>query len=176
VYQLGLAVGDAPCQMLVRRPTHRQGCPQQRQEQRAHNRKTVDETMSKIRGYRGRRASSSRLTGTAREQLGGEASGRQIERLVDELILLANMITADPPRLPLPDHVHRLVSLDRPSGSLLRYSPSFQPTSHPRQRCNTPHPVLFREKSLSDTLDRCRRRRGGGANHGNSRRTNPRHS
>jgi len=102
-------VGDAPCQVLVRRPTHRQGCPQQRQE-RAHNRKTVDETMPKIRGYRGRRASSSRLTGTAREQLGGEASSRQIERLVDELILLANMITADPPRLPLPDHVHRLVS------------------------------------------------------------------
>ena len=28
------------------------------------------------------------------------------------------IIAADPPRLPLPDHVHRLVSLDRPAGSL----------------------------------------------------------
>src|SRR5580700_7668995 len=33
--------------------------------------------------------------------------------MVDEPILLANSIAADPPRLPLPDHVHRLVSRDR---------------------------------------------------------------
>jgi hypothetical protein len=38
--------------------------------------------------------------------------------LVDELILLANIIAADPPRLPLPDHVHRLVSLNRSPGDL----------------------------------------------------------
>ena len=41
----------------------------------------------------------------------GEVSGSQIEQLVDEPILLANIIVADPPRLPLADHVHRLVSL-----------------------------------------------------------------
>jgi hypothetical protein len=48
-----------------------------------------------------------------REKLGGEVSGSQIEQLVDELILLANIVVADPLRLPLPDHVHRLVSLNR---------------------------------------------------------------
>src|SRR5712672_2109398 len=81
--------------------------------------------------------------------MGGEASGRQIEHLVAALILLSNIIAADPPRLPLPDHVHRLVSLNRPSGSLLRYSPSFQPTSHPRQRCNTSHPFAFSGEVLA---------------------------
>jgi hypothetical protein len=45
--------------------------------------------------------------------VGGEVSGSQIEQLVDELILLANIIVADPPRLPLPDHVHGFVSRDR---------------------------------------------------------------
>src|ERR1035437_2991053 len=50
----------------------------------------------------------------------GEVSGSQIEQLVDELILFANIIVADPPRLPLPDHVHRLGSLNRsPGGSEL---------------------------------------------------------
>jgi len=34
------------------------------------------------------------------------------------LILLSNIIAADPPRLPLPDHVHRFVSLNRSPGSL----------------------------------------------------------
>src|ERR1019366_7247563 len=48
-----------------------------------------------------------------REKLGGEVSGRQIEQLVDEPILLANIIVADPLRLPLPYHVHRLVSRNR---------------------------------------------------------------
>ena len=42
----------------------------------------------------------------------------QIEQLVDELILLTNIIAADPPRLPLPDHVHRFVSLNRSPGRL----------------------------------------------------------
>ena len=37
----------------------------------------------------------------------------QIEQLVDEPILLANIIVADPPRLPLADHVHSLVSRNR---------------------------------------------------------------
>ena len=36
-----------------------------------------------------------------REELGGEVSGSQIEQSVDELILLANISPADPPRLPL---------------------------------------------------------------------------
>src|ERR1019366_6364354 len=53
---------------------------------------------------------------TSREELGGEVSGGQIEQLVDELILFANIIVADPPRLALPDHVHRLVSLNRSPG------------------------------------------------------------
>ena len=45
--------------------------------------------------------------------MGGEVSGRQIEESVDEPILLTNIIVADPPRLPLADHVHRLVSRNR---------------------------------------------------------------
>src|SRR5262249_20970375 len=48
-----------------------------------------------------------------REELSGEVSGRQIEQSVDELILLANISAADPPRLPLADHVQRLVSRNR---------------------------------------------------------------
>src|ERR1700746_2593905 len=47
------------------------------------------------------------------EELGGEASGSQIEQSVDELILLANISPADPPRLPLADHVQRFVSRNR---------------------------------------------------------------
>ena len=35
------------------------------------------------------------------------------EQLVDELYLSPDIRTAHPPRLPLPDHVHGLVSLDR---------------------------------------------------------------
>src|SRR5215471_18999705 len=48
-----------------------------------------------------------------REELGGEVSGSQIEQSVDELILLANISPADPPHLPLADHVQRLVSRNR---------------------------------------------------------------
>jgi|SRR5690348_13142854 hypothetical protein len=48
-----------------------------------------------------------------REELGGEVSGSQIEQSVDELILLANIRPADPPRLPLADHVQRFVSRNR---------------------------------------------------------------
>ncbi|MGD0075359.1 MAG: hypothetical protein ABSD31_13620 [Candidatus Binataceae bacterium] len=33
-----------------------------------------------------------------REELGGQVSGRQIERLVDEVIRSAKIIVADPPR------------------------------------------------------------------------------
>ena len=36
-----------------------------------------------------------------------------LEQLVDQLNLLPNIRTAHPPRLPLPDHVHGLISLDR---------------------------------------------------------------
>ena len=42
-----------------------------------------------------------------------EVSGRQIEQLVDELILFTNILAADPPRLHLPDPVYRFVSLNR---------------------------------------------------------------
>jgi hypothetical protein len=41
------------------------------------------------------------------------AQADQIEQLVDEPILLANIMVADPPRLPFPDHVHSLVSRNR---------------------------------------------------------------
>jgi hypothetical protein len=44
--------------------------------------------------------------------------GRQIEQFVDELILFRNIIAADASRLPLPDHVHRFVSLNRSSRRL----------------------------------------------------------
>ena len=43
----------------------------------------------------------------------GSASCSHLEQLVDELNLSPNIRTAHPPRLPLPDHVHCLVSLDR---------------------------------------------------------------
>ena len=43
----------------------------------------------------------------------GAVSCSHLEQLVDELHLLPNIRTAHPPRLPLPDHVHCLVSLDR---------------------------------------------------------------
>src|SRR5215831_13602608 len=46
-------------------------------------------------------------------QLCIEVSGRQIEQLVDKLILFTNILAADPPRLPLPDPVYRFVSLNR---------------------------------------------------------------
>ena len=36
-----------------------------------------------------------------------------LEQLVDQLNLLPNIRTAHPPSLPLPDHVHGLISLDR---------------------------------------------------------------
>src|ERR1700719_5323589 len=53
------------------------------------------------------------VTEDARAEVGGKVSGSQIEQLVDELILFANIIAADPPRLPLADHVHRLVTFNR---------------------------------------------------------------
>src|SRR5215469_7821663 len=42
-----------------------------------------------------------------------ELSGRQIEQLVDELILFTNILAADPSRLALPDPVCRFVSINR---------------------------------------------------------------
>src|SRR5713226_5999356 len=58
-------------------------------------------------------------------------SGTQIEQLVDELILFANIIAADPARLPFPNHMDRLLSLNRSprrlkfAKPLLRFHPSF---------------------------------------------------
>ena len=43
----------------------------------------------------------------------GSVSCSHFEQLVDELNLLPNIRTVQAPRLPLPDHVHGLVSLDR---------------------------------------------------------------
>ena len=43
----------------------------------------------------------------------GFVSCRRFEQRVDELNLSPNIRTAHPPRLPLPDHVHGLVALDR---------------------------------------------------------------
>ena len=39
-----------------------------------------------------------------------QVSGRQLEQLVDEPILLTNISGADPPRLPLANHMIRLVA------------------------------------------------------------------
>jgi hypothetical protein len=36
--------------------------------------------------------------------------GRQVEQPMEEVILSANIIVTDPPHLPIPDHVYRLVS------------------------------------------------------------------
>ena len=47
------------------------------------------------------------------------------------MILPLNIVAAHPPRLPLPNHVHRFVPLDRPMGrlkfpkALFRFHPSF---------------------------------------------------
>jgi hypothetical protein len=41
---------------------------------------------------------------------GSKVSGSQIDQPVNELILLANIIVADPAYLPLPNHVQRLLS------------------------------------------------------------------
>jgi hypothetical protein len=49
--------------------------------------------------------------------IGRAVSSRQIEQLIDELIMLANIIF-DSSRLPLADHVHGLVSCNRPPGCL----------------------------------------------------------
>ncbi len=45
--------------------------------------------------------------------MGCEVSGSQIEQPVNEPILVANIIVADPPCLPLADHVYSLVSRNR---------------------------------------------------------------
>jgi hypothetical protein len=37
---------------------------------------------------------------------------------VDELNLTPNIVPIHPPSLPLPDHIHRLIPLNRPSRSL----------------------------------------------------------
>ena len=52
------------------------------------------------------------------QQFGGETvdaagSGDQFEELVDELNLTSNVSSAHPTSLPLPDHVHRLITLNR---------------------------------------------------------------
>jgi hypothetical protein len=58
-----------------------------------------------MRGNSGSVATLKMPTGSPRDELCVEVSGRQIEQLVDELILFTNILAADPPRLPLPDPV-----------------------------------------------------------------------
>ena len=53
------------------------------------------------------------LTELGRGQARIAISGSQIEELPDETDLTENIIPADPSNLPLSDHVHRLISLDR---------------------------------------------------------------
>jgi hypothetical protein len=49
----------------------------------------------------------------SREELGRNVSGREIEQLVDEAILLANIIVAEPPSLAHAVHGHGLVTRNR---------------------------------------------------------------
>src|ERR1700692_4909882 len=53
----------------------------------------------------------------AERRLMPQGSGGQFEELVDELNLTPNIRSAHPPNLPLPHHVHRLITLN---GSLRR--------------------------------------------------------
>jgi hypothetical protein len=46
----------------------------------------------------------------SRQKLGGEILSGQLQSLVDEPILSADIVVVDPPRLPLPHHVYRFVS------------------------------------------------------------------
>jgi hypothetical protein len=47
------------------------------------------------------------------ETVDAASSGGQFEELVDELNLTPNISSAHPPNLPLPHHVHRLITLNR---------------------------------------------------------------
>jgi len=88
----------------------------------------------------------------SREELGGEVSGSQIEQLVDEPILLANIIVANPACLPLPYHVHSLVSRNRsPSCSELAKALLGHHSSFDRSM------ILLQD--VVQILDRCRQRR-----------------
>src|SRR5713226_5868452 len=60
---------------------------------------------------------SMRLTGVGRRDGRCPSSGGQFEKPVDELNLTPNISSAHPPNLPLPHHVHRLITLN---GSLRR--------------------------------------------------------
>ena len=50
---------------------------------------------------------------TGRVDRASSDAATHLEQLIDELNLLPNIRTVHPPYLPLPDHVHCLVSLDR---------------------------------------------------------------
>jgi|SRR5712691_4530888 len=58
------------------------------------------------------------LTELGRGQARIAISGSQIEELPDETDLTENIIPAHPSNLPLSDHVHRLISLNRSPGRL----------------------------------------------------------
>ncbi len=52
------------------------------------------------------------LRGVGRRTVDAASSGGQFEELVDELNLTPNISSAHPPNLPLPQHVHRLITLN----------------------------------------------------------------
>src|ERR1700694_4230783 len=52
-------------------------------------------------------------SGRLHKKLDAPSSGGQFEELVDELNLTPNIRFAHPPNLPLPQHVHRLIPLNR---------------------------------------------------------------
>jgi hypothetical protein len=52
------------------------------------------------------------LTGVGRRDGRCPSSGDQFEELVDELNVTPNIRPAHPPNLPLPQHVHRLITLN----------------------------------------------------------------
>ena len=68
------------------------------------------------------------------ERVDAASSGGQFEELVDELNLTPNIFPAYPTSLPLPDHVHGFVTLNRSlrrlefSEPLLGVHPAFNPS------------------------------------------------
>ena len=71
----------------------------------------------------------------------GSVSCRHLEQVIDELNLSPHIRTAHPPRLPLPDHVHGLVALDRSprrlklTKPLLGFHASFDRSMNPAPGC-----------------------------------------
>ena len=78
----------------------------------------------------------------------GSVSCRHLEQVVDELNLSPHIRTAHPPRLPLPDHVHGLVALDR-SPRRLKLKGTVRLTLGPAQYRDDNSSIPLPEASLS---------------------------